>query len=135
MSAKLFKNLFQTISAFISVAFIDVVLLVGYIYSLFQEQPNYGWIILIIIGALPLLFVIIGFYWIFQKVIIDENGVRVMFMNTLLHCYHYYEIEKYEYSNVMRNPSITIIMKDGKRLNIDRRKKAIDCLNFYKVNN
>lgn len=135
MSVKIFKNLFQTISTFISIAFIDVVLLVGYIYSLFQEQPNYGWIILIFIGALPLLFVIIGFYWIFQKVIIDENGVRVMFMNTLLHYYHYYEIEKYEFSNVMRNPSITIIMKDGKRLNIDRRKKAIDCLNFYKVNN
>ena len=95
MSVKLFKNLFQALTTFISIAFIDVILLVGYIYSLFQEQPNYGWITLIVIGALPLLFVIIGFYWIFQKVIIDENGVRVMFMNTLLHCYHYYEIEKY----------------------------------------
>ena len=77
MSIKVFKNLFQVIYTLIGAAIVDICLLVGFIVSLSFEQPNYGWISLVAAASLMCLFFIVGFYWIFQRVIIDENGIKV----------------------------------------------------------
>ena len=133
MRIKVFKNLYQTLSVLIAVLFIDVILLAGYITSLFAEQPNYGWIALVIIGATLLLYFIIGFYWIFQTVVIDEKGIRVKFFNKTLKEFDIKDIECFAIGSIYRNPIIAIQRKDGARLNIDKRKKALECLEFYKI--
>ena len=133
MSIKVFKNVFQTICALIGIAIVDICLLAGYIASLFAEQPNYGWIALVAAGALLCLFFICGFYWVFQRVIIDENGIRIiLFGKTLKKC-NFDEIESYTITSVMRNPAIKIHLKNSEFINIDRRKAALKCLEFYGV--
>ena len=98
-----------------------------------MEQPNYGWIILLIILASLCLYFIIGFYWIFQKVVIDEKGIKIVFLGKTLSHYNYDNVEHFVVGVVMRNPATIIYTKDNKRLHIDRRKKALDCLKFYNV--
>ena len=128
MRIKIIKNLYQTLSALAAVAIIDLALLAGFIFSLFKEQPNYGWIALVII-----LYFIIGFYWIFQTVVIDEKGIRVKFFNKTLKEFDIKDIECFAIGNKYRNTIIAIQRKDGARLNIDKRKKALECLKFYKI--
>ena len=133
MRIKVFKNLYQILSILIAVLFIDAILLAGFIASLFAEQPNYGWIILVIIAATLYLFFIAGFYWMFQKVVIDESGVRVMFFNKVLSKYSFDEIENYTIGSYMKNPAIIIHAKDGKSIHVDKRNKTLKCLESYNV--
>lgn len=133
MRIKVFKNLYQTLSILIAVLFIDVVLLAGFIASLFAEQPNYGWIILVVIAATLCLFFIIGFYWMFQKVVIDESGVKVVFFNKVLTKYSFDEIENCTIGSYMKNPAIIIHTKDGKSIHVDKRNKTLKCLESYNV--
>lgn len=121
------------LSALAVIAVIDLALLAGFIFSLFKEQPNYGWIALAIIGVTLLLYFIIGFYWIFQTVVIDEKGIRVKFFNKTLEEFDIKDIECFAVGSKYRNPIIAIQRKDGARLNIDKRKKALECLKFYKI--
>ena len=133
MSIKVFKNLFQTIYTLIGVAIVDVCLLVGFIISLSFEQPNYGWISLVAAASLPCLFFLAGFYWIFQRVIIDENGIKVVLFNKVLSKYNYDEIEDYSIGSFMRSSVFKIHTKDGKLLRLDKRNKIIECLKSYNV--
>ena len=121
------------LSALAVVAVIDLALLTGYIFSLFKEQPNYGWIALVIIGVTLLLYFIIGFYWIFQTVVIDEKGIRVKFFNKTLKEFDIKDIECFAIGSIYRNPIIAIQRKDGARLNVDKRKKTLEYLKFYKI--
>ena len=121
------------LSVLLAVAVIDLALLAGFIFILFKEQPNYGWIALVIIGVTLLLYFIIGFYWIFQTVVIDEKGIRVKFFNKTLKEFDIKDIECFAIGSIYRNPIIAIQRKDGARLNIDKRKKALECLRFYKI--
>ena len=133
MSIKVFKNVFQTICDLIGIAIVDICLLAGYIASLFAEQPNYGWVSLIVIAATLCLFFILGFYWIFQKVTIDENGIRIMFFNKILSKCSFDEIENYKIESFMKMPTITIRTKSGKHIHLDRRNKILKCLESYNI--
>lgn len=121
------------LSVLLAVLVIDLALLAGFIFSLFKEQPNYGWITLVIIGITLLLYFIIGFYWIFQTVVIDEKGIRVKFFNKTLKEFDIKDIECFAIGSVYRNPIIAIQRKDGDRLNIDKRKKTLECLKYFKI--
>ena len=80
MKHKFYKNVFQTITCFFSIIIIDIPLIIGFFESLCYES-NYGWLLLIFSIFLIILFFIIGFYWIFQKVIFDEKGIKIVFFN------------------------------------------------------
>ena len=134
MFVKTFKNLFQTIAALAAVAFIDLCLIVGYIYSLFAEQPNYGWVLLVAAGAFLCLFFIFGFYWIFQKVTIDENGIKITILNKVITKCSLDDVESYTVGAVMRTPAIKIQLKNGKHINIDKRNRILKCLEFFGLN-
>ena len=77
---KFYKNLFQTISYFSIIMIFEIFLLMGFFASLSYEH-NFGWILLIISLSLIVLFFLIGFYWIFQMVYIDESGIKIIFIN------------------------------------------------------
>ena len=121
---KFYKNLFQTISYFAVIMVFEILLLVGFFVSLSYGQ-NFGWILLIISISLIVLFFLIGFYWIFQKVSIDESGIKIYFMNKIVKQLKWEEIDIIEEANIMRNPAIRIKALNGAQIHLDKRKKLL----------
>ncbi len=74
---------------------------------------------------------LIGFYWIFQKVFIDENGIKILFLNKIIKQYDWKEINIIEAANIMRNPAIRIKTINGSEIHLDRRKKIIKVIEKY----
>ena len=127
---KFYKNLFQTISYFAVIMVFEILLLVGFFVSLSYGQ-NFGWILLIISLSLIVLFFLIGFYWIFQKVSIDESGIKIYFMNKIVKQLKWEEIDIIEEANIMRNPAIRIRALNGAQIHLDKRKKIIKVIEIY----
>lgn len=127
---KFYKNLFQTISYFSVIMVFEIFLLIGFFASL-NYGHNFGWVLLIISLCLIILFFLIGFYWIFQKVFIDENGIKVLFLNKIIKQYDWKEINIIEEANIMRNPAIRIKTINGSEIHLDRRKKIIKVIEKY----
>lgn len=127
---KFYKNLFQTISCFAVIMVFEILLLVGFFASLSYGQ-NFGWILLIISLSLIVLFFLIGFYWIFQKVSIDESGIKIYFMNKIVKQLKWEEIDIIEEANIMRNPAIRIKALNGAQIHLDKRKKIIKVIEIY----
>lgn len=133
MKIKMMKNLYQFISTFAVVLLIDICLLVGYIFSLFSK-PNNGWILLVVIFIVLLLYFGAGLYWIAQNIIINEKGIEIRVFNKVISRYRLEDIEYYTIQNIMKNPAISIKIRNQiKTINIDKRKKALSILQFYKV--
>ena len=127
---KFYKNLFQTISYFSVIMVFAITLLMGFIASLSYEQ-NSGWILLLISVSLIILFFLIGFYWIFQIVSIDEGGIKIYFMNRIIKHLKWEEIDIIEEANIMRNPAIRIKALNGTEIHLDKRKKIIKAIEIY----
>ena len=127
---KFYKNLFQTISYFAVIMVFEILLLVGFFASLSYGQ-NFGWILLIISLSLIVLFFLIGFYWIFQRVSIDEGGIKIYFMNKIVKQLKRKEIDIIEEANIMRNPAIRIKALNGTQIHLDKRKKIIKAIEIY----
>ena len=130
---KFYKNLFQTISYFAVIMVFEILLLVGFFVSLSYGQ-NFGWILLIISLSLIVLFFLIGFYWIFQKVSIDESGIKIYFMNKIVKQLKWEEIDTIEEANIMRNPVLKIKAFDGTEIHLDKRKQIVKAIEIYSQN-
>ena len=84
---KFYKNLYQSISYFSVIMIFVFFLLIGFVASLNYEN-NFGWILLVISISLIVLFFLLGFYWIFQKVLINEKGIQIVLLNKIIkECY------------------------------------------------
>ncbi len=127
---KFYKNLFQTISYFSVIVVFEIFLLIGFFASLSYGQ-NFGWILLIISVSLIALFFLIGFYWIFQRVSIDESGIKIFFMNKIIKQLNWKEIDIIEEANIMRNPAIRIKASNGTEIHLDNRQKIINIIEIY----
>ena len=77
------------------------------------------------------MFFIIGFFWIFQIIVIEKNGIEVRFFKITLRKIEWNEVEGIEYDSIMRNPAYIIKVKNSKNLNIDSRKKIKKALKYY----
>ena len=130
---KFYKNLFQTISYFAVIIVFEILLLVGFFASLSYGQ-NFGWILLIISLSLIVLFFLIGFYWIFQRVSIDEGGIKIYFMNKIIKQLKWKEIDIIEEANIMRNPALKIKAFDGTEIHLDKRKQIVKAIEIYLQN-
>lgn len=130
---KFYKNLFQTISCFFGIIVFEIFLLIGFFASLSYER-NFGWILLVISFALIALFFIIGFYWIFQKVSIDESGIKILFINKIIKEFKWKEIESIGNANILRNPAIRIKNFNGAEIHLNKRKKIIELIERYSQN-
>lgn len=130
---KFYKNLFQTISYFAVIMVFEILLLVGFFASLSYGQ-NFGWILLIISLSLIVLFFLIGFYWIFQRVSIDEGGIKIYFMNKIIKQLKWKEIDIIEEANIMRNPALKIKAFDGTEIHLDKRKQIVKAIEIYSQN-
>ena len=119
---KFLKNLYQTVSSLGVVVVLEIPIIGGFLYSL-QLDENYGWILLIISAIIAFLYFGIGFYWIFQKVIITNNSIRIIFLGRTISEYLWTDVANIKKSNHLRNPTLKITLKNGNFLYLDDRKK------------
>lgn len=96
-----------------------------------QQGSNDGWILLVFTAGVVLLFFAIGFYWLFQTIEIDSNGIHVKILSKTIRTIFWYDVVCVEAKTVMKNPAYVVIVRDQKRLNLDRRKKILDAINLY----
>ena len=127
---KFYKNLFQSLSALGGILIVYIPCIFGYIESI-KYGSDLGWIMLVAPLSLFILYFLIGFYWIFQKVIIDDNGIRIILINKIIKECKWYEIDVIEEANIMKNPAINIINIDGTEIHLDKRKSIIQALEKY----
>ncbi|MCH5180714.1 MAG: hypothetical protein J1F32_05845 [Erysipelotrichales bacterium] len=126
---KFYKNLFQSLS-FLSIVMILVfILFVGFICSINYENNN-GWILLVIAASLVVFYFIIGFYWIFQKVIINEEGIEIRLKKTIIK-YVWNEITSVEETTIMKNPALRIKNINGSEIHLDKRKSIVRAIEYY----
>ena len=130
---KFYKNLFQTISYFAVIMLFEILLLIGFFASLSYGQ-NFGWILLIISISLIMLFFLIGFYWFFQIVYIDESGIKILFKSRIVKQLKWEEIDTIEEANIMRNPALKIKAFDGTEIHLDKRKQIVKAIEIYSQN-
>lgn len=132
MKYKFAKNLFQTLCNSLGLLFMCLVLT---FFCLIQKTESDVLILVAIamIGPIVLYFAI-GFYWIFQTVIIDEKGISVLFFKKTLTQFAWEDIVSIEKSNIYRNPIYKIVKSDGKELNLDKRKKIKNAIELYYKN-
>jgi len=127
---KFYKNLFQSLSAFGGILIVYIPCIFGYIESL-KYESDLGWIMLVAPLSLFILYFLIGFYWIFQKVIIDEIGIKIILLNKIIKERKWYEIDAIEEANIMKNPAIRIKNIDGTEIHLDKRKSIIKVIEKY----
>lgn len=127
---KFYKNLFQSLSALGGILIVYIPCIFGYIESI-KYESDLGWIMLVAPLSLFILYFLIGFYWIFQKVIIDDNGIRIILINKIIKERKWYEIDVIEEANIMKNPAIRIKNIDGTEIHLDKRKSIIQALEKY----
>lgn len=121
---KFYKNLYQSISYFSIIMIFVFFLLIGFVASLNYEN-NFGWLLLVISISLIVLFFLLGFYWIFQKVLINEKGIQIVFLNKIIKECYWKEIESIKEANIMKNPAIRIKLFNGSEIHLDKRKSII----------
>ena len=127
---KFYKNLFQSLSALGGIFIVYIPCIFGYIESI-KYESDLGWIMLVAPLSLFILYFLIGFYWIFQKVIIDDNGIRIILINKIIKECKWCQIDIIEEANIMKNPAIRIKNIDGTEIHLDKRKSIIQALEKY----
>ena len=127
---KFFKNLLQSLSALGGILIVYIPCIFGYIESI-KYGSDLGWILLVAPLSLFILYFLIGFYWIFQKVIIDDNGIRIILINKIIKECKWYEVDIIEEANIMKNLAIRIKNIDGTEIHLDKRKSIIQALEKY----
>ena len=127
---KFYKNLFQSLSTFLAILIVYIPCIFGYIESV-KQGSDLGWIMLVFPLSLFVLFFLIGFYWIFQIVIADEMGIKIILLNKIIKESKWEEIDTIEEANIMKNPAIRIKNIDGTEIHLDKRKSIIRAIEFY----
>ena len=125
-----YKNLFLSLSILGGISIVYIPCIFGYIESI-KYESDLGWIMLVAPLSLFILYFLIGFYWIFQKVIIDDNGIRIILINKTIKECKWHEINVIKEANYMRSPAIRIKNIDGTEIYLDKRKSIIQALEKY----
>ena len=128
MKNKFYKHLFQILCT--GGAFLFVLILIIIALVIIQE-PKYVFIMSFSVSVYIILFFIGTFYWIFQKVIIDQNGIKIVFFKKIIKQCTWAEIESIEESNFLNNPTYYIQIKNGKAFYLDKRKSIKKTIEFY----
>ena len=76
-------------------------------------------------------FFIFGFYFIFQKVIINEDGIKIVLIRKLMREHKWEEIETIEEANIMKNPALRIKLVNGSEIHLDNRKIIVNAIEKY----
>lgn len=89
------------------------------------------------VGVLTLLYIFIGFYWLFQTVTIDDSGIVVYFFHKVVRKVSWEEIELIDKCSHWTNPALRLTICNQETLFLDRRMRIIDaienCRGKYKI--
>lgn len=124
------KNLFQSISWGVSCFVLITAILAGYFASLQYGSSN-SWILLAFAVGIVLLFFLIGFYWIFQTIEIDQQGIYVRILQKTIRTIYWTDVVNIEAKTVMKNPAYVVTVRGQTHLNLDRRKKIRNAISQY----
>lgn len=130
LKQKFYKNLFQSISYFIVIIIFEIIMISSFLISLKYENNN-GWILLILSFVLIILFFLVGFYWIFQRVIFDDNGLKIILLNKTIKECNWCEVLNIKVTNIKRNPALRIKLVSGSEIHLDKRKSIIKIIEKY----
>lgn len=120
------KNFIELASTFVSVLILDLILFMGVIF-VFPIFYIFLWI-MFGVGVITLLYIFIGFYWLFQTVTIDDSGISIYFFHKVIRKVSWKEIESIEKCSHLTNPALRLIVHNQKPLFLDRRKKIISAI-------
>jgi hypothetical protein len=73
----------------------------------------------------------VGFYWIFQKVKIDESGIEITLLNKTIRKVRWENVERIQSGSFCRNPVYVLYIQNEKNLNLDERKAIKEAILFY----
>ncbi len=130
MRVQFVKNLYQTISFGFSACLLSAIVLWGFAESQ-KYEGGYGRALLWIGIGITLLYFLIGFYWIFQVVRIDEKGVRVLLFGRTVRFVPWEKIYSVRRDSVMKNPAVVIKILEEKDLNLDDRRDIRKAIGAY----
>lgn len=78
---------------------------------------------------------LLGFYFIFQFVYFDNDGIHITLINKEINFISWDQIKEVNESNIYRGPIYQLVLKNGRVLNLDRRKKIKqEIFKYYKKN-
>ena len=126
MRNSFYKNLYQTISFFSSFLILLLPLLAGFIVSL--NYDNNASLLLVFAVILAVLCFSVGSYWMFQRIIIDENGIGIYFFKKRLRFFHWEDIFFITKENRNRTRVFRLYTKDPKPIYLSARKKIKDAI-------
>lgn len=78
---------------------------------------------MIISAIIAFLYFGVGFYWFFQKVMITNNYIRIIFLGKTINEYLWSDVTNIKKSNHLKNPALKITLQNGDFLYLDDRKK------------
>lgn len=130
MNNKFVKNLYQSLSYFfIIMIFVGIWIL---IFFGSYNYINYSWIFLCSAIAFVVLYFIIGFYWIFQTVTLnEEKGIIISLFKKVIKQVSWNEITNIEKTSHLRNPALRFILNNGEYFYLDDRNKIIHQIALY----
>lgn len=128
LNHKFYKNLFSSICCFLAILFVDIILLSSFFANFNQ---GYSWVWLPISLVLTASYFLFGFYWIFQQVIFDEQGITIVLINKIIKSCKWTEVDSIELTNFNKNPAIKIMLLDGSKFYLDQRKSIIKAIEAY----
>lgn len=131
MQQKFIKNLYQTLCCFIPCVIIIPFSCVISFIGIKEESFQYAVIIISIIVGVLFLFFLVGCYWMFQTIVIDEDGIQVKLFKKILRKVEWNEVEDIVYGSVNKGPVYIFKIKEALDLNIDCRKKIKKSLYYY----
>lgn len=81
--------------------------------------------------AIILLCSILGFYIVFQFVSFDEIGIHIYLLRKKIRTINWMDVVEIQESYIYCGPIYSIKTKDGKEINLDRRKKIKEEIDKY----
>ena len=131
MKKKYLKNKYQIVCFLLSTLFLVFVSIIalaigGISAAIFTIGITIGVIFLT---------TLLGFYFIFQFVYFDNDGIHITLINKEINFISWDQIKEVNESNIYRGPIYQLVLKNGRVLNLDRRKKIKqEIFKYYKKN-
>lgn len=127
---KFIKNLYHSLSFGASIAVLILAMMGGFFVSLRYEGNN-GWLLLVFSAIVIFLFFAIGFYWIFQTVLIDKQGIKVKILGKVIRDIPWDNVTDIQAKQVMKNPAYVLTVRGAKKLNLDQRKSIKTAIEIF----
>ena len=127
---KFAKNLLTIVNIYMSYIIVVFLIFIGCaIFDLKNYEVNKVFhLIIVILGSM---YFLVSFYWLFQILIVDDIGISIYFFNRCITRFYWSDIEAIIKNNMMRSTYYTIVLKNGKKINLEHRKSIKKAIEFY----